>query len=339
MRLNNIFNRKKDEIAVPLFGEAFLRRLERYNFHTASSLRGGLSGERRSRRLRPALDFSDHRPYTHGDDLRHVDWNAYSRHEELFVKLGEAPQSINVHILLDYSRSMAWSPSQNPDVVEKSVEDIKSPKWDSARRLAGALGYLGLAGGERVIITSFANEMSENFGPTQGKRQIIPLLQFITTIMPASPPNPGSTSGLVGSLASYAHQHSSGGLLILISDLLDTATTDTDGIDNEGEELAEGLRYFPPPRWQVLVIHLLSEAELHPTIEGDYDLQDVETGESLPFHVDEAMVAQYRLRVRRWCTQVQSACGRRAATYARVLAEWPFEQAVIPYLRQRGAIQ
>lgn len=338
MKLNNIFNRKKEEITLPLFDETFLRRLERYSFHTAPALRGGLSGERRSRNLRPALDFSDHRPYTHGDDLRHIDWNAYSRHEELFVKLGEAPQSINVHILLDYSRSMAWSPSQNPELVdENNIEDVKSQKWDSARRLAGALGYLGLSGGERVVITSFANTMGKSFGPTQGKRQVIPLLQFITTIMPASPPQPSRTSGLVSSLASYARQHSRGGLLVLISDLLDTVTTD--GTDEEWEELAEGLRYFPPPRWQVLVLHLLTEAEMHPKIAGDYDLQDVETSEILPFHVDEAMVAQYRLRVRRWCSQLQSACGMRAATYARVLAEWPFEQTVIPYLRQRGAIQ
>lgn len=335
MWVNNLLKRNQDSSTLPLFDEAFLRRLERLSFRTAPTLRGGLSGERRSRNLRPALDFSDHRPYTPGDDLRHIDWNAYSRHEELFVKLGEAPQSVNVHILFDCSRSMVWAPAANTDANQLSLS--QSRKWYSARRLAGALGYLALAGGERIEVTSFAYELGQNFGPTQGKRQAISLLDFVTTINPASPPKRGAQSGLVKSLAEYARRHSQGGLFILISDLLDTAAPVESA--GEWEELAEGLRYFPSPRWQVLVLHLLTEAELNPPMEGDIDLQDMETGEVLPFHMDEDTLAQYRLRVHRWCAQLQAACARRAATYARITAEWPFEQAVIPYLRQRGAVQ
>ena len=338
MWTKRIFNRKQEAAAQPLFGEAFLRRLERLSFRTAPTLRGGLSGERRSKNLRPALDFSDHRPYTPGDDLRHIDWSAYSRHEELFVKLGEAPQSINVHILLDCSRSMVWAPSQSPETIERNLSVPHSAKWDSARRLAGALGYLGLAGGERVEIAPFAYTMGQSFGPTQGKRQSVALLNFVAQLSPAAVPDGNrAKSGLVKSMAGYARSHAQGGFLIIISDLLDTAVPA--GTNGEWEELAEGLRYFPAPRWQVLVLHLLSEEELHPTLEGDFDLQDLETGQSLPFHLEESVLAQYRLRVRRWCGELQSACARRAATYARITAEWPFEQAVIPYLRQRGTFQ
>jgi hypothetical protein len=103
--------------------------------------------------------------------------------------------------------------------------------------------------------------------------------------------------------------------------------------------LAEGLRHLTPPRWQVQVVHLLTEEEVRPTLEGDLDLQDTETRESLPFHLDEQTLAQYRLRVRRWCANLQSICAQRGATYARILAEWPLEKAVVPYLRQRGVIQ
>jgi hypothetical protein len=86
-------------------------------------------------------------------------------------------------------------------------------------------------------------------------------------------------------------------------------------------------------------MHLLSQHELTPEFEGDIDLQDMETGETLPFRFDRQTLGQYRLRVRRWCGELQSACGQRGATYARIMAEWPFEQMVIPYLRQRGTIQ
>ncbi|NJN97566.1 MAG: DUF58 domain-containing protein [Anaerolineales bacterium] len=335
MRLKTIFNRPK-ESSLPLFDEAFLRRLERLSFRTIPALRGSPLGERRSRNLRPALDFSDHRPYSHGDDLRHVDWNAYGRHEELFVKLGEASQSVNIHILLDCSRSMGWTPSG-----KAARQPAGYSKWDAARRLAGALGYLGLSGGERVEITPFGHTLAEGFGPTEGKRRVVPILKFLSKTIPLPPAKGETGGGLVASLNSYARTHPGGGLLILISDLLDTITPAAVSSPHEGqagEGLAESLRYLVPPRWQVLVVHLLTEEEVQPTLSGDYDLRDSETEESLPFHLSDAVLTQYRLRVRTWCAELQSACGQRGATYARVLAEWPLEQAVVPYLRQRGVV-
>jgi uncharacterized protein (DUF58 family) len=327
MRLN-IFNRQQtQEAALPLFDEAFLRRLERLNFRTAPSLRGDLLGERRSRNLRPALDFSDHRPYSTGDDLRHIDWNVFGRHEELFVKLGEATQSVTIHVLLDRSRSMAWEPSW---------VDRPKNKWTSARQLAGALSYLGLSGGERLVITGFAQELGQKFGPTYGKRRAISALQFLSTLAPV-PPSKEAEGSLARGLATYARTYPQGGLLILISDLLDAAASLDTG--HGADWLAEGLSHLAPPRWQVMVMHMLSEQELNPTLEGDFDLQDVETSESLPFHLDHHTLSQYRLRMRRWSEELRQACAQRGAIYAQVMAEWPFERSVVPYLRRRGVIQ
>jgi uncharacterized protein (DUF58 family) len=336
MRFRRIFRRGVQDSSAALFDEAFLRRLDRLSLRTAPYLRGALWGERRSRNLRPTFDFSDHRPYAGGDDLRHVDWKVYGRHEELFVKLGEAPQSVDVHILLDLSPSMAWSSGQS--------QGEKPAKWDATRRLAGALGYIGLVGGERVAITPFGTDLHESFGPTRGKRRVVNALQFLAEIEP-TPARRDRVGGpsLAGILTDYARVYRSGGLLILISDLLDPADPLLSWADEKDARrcggLAEGLRHLPSPRWQVLVLHLLSRYELEPTLEGDVDLQDVETGERLPFHLDEQTMSRYRRRVHIWCDQVKLACAQRGASYSRVLAEWPFERAVIPYLRQRGAFQ
>lgn len=333
MWLNNFFSRKQQASPLPLFDETFLRRLERLSFRTAPSLRGVTSGERRSRELQPALDFSDHRPYTRGDDPRHIDWKVFARQEALFVKLGETTQSINVHILFDCSPSMIWDISTKD--VDTPLDQIRSSKWNGARQLAGALGYLALSGGERLLITPFAGQLGESFGPTQGKRQAVSALQFISTLRTV--PQTGSEAGLISSLMTYSRRHPSGGILIIISDLLDAAASAEAG--QGAENLVESLRYLTPPRWQVLVMHLLSQQELNPALQGDYDLQDLETGQALPFRLDEQTLSQYRLRVRRWCNELSHACNRRGATYTRVLAEWPFERAVVPYLRQRGVIQ
>ena len=336
----NIFKRKSKISPLPLFDEAFLRRMERLSYRTAPALRGGMVGERRSRNLRPALDFSDHRPYVSGDDLRHVDWYAYARHKDLFVKLGEATQRIDLHLLLDASRSMGWQPSDHfRTAAEANAGQLLASKWDMARRMAGALSYLGLASGERVKLTSFAASLEDGFGPVQGKRQVMPVLDYLSQLAPSLLGGvTDEVSGLATSLAAYARANPKGGLLLIISDLLDTAV-DAAGQAGEAEILAAGLRHLPAPRWQVLVMHLLTQQELQPTLSGDFDLEDIETEESLPFRVDEPTLAQYRLRVRRWCATLQSACARRGATYSQILAEWPLEQKVIPYLRQRGLFQ
>jgi uncharacterized protein (DUF58 family) len=345
MRFTNVFNRQPKESALPIFDEAFLRRPERLSFRTVPSLRGAMLGERRSRSLRPALDFSDHRPYAPGDDLRHVDWNAYGRHEEMFVKLGEATQSVTIHVLLDCTRSMTWASNKtlgSRQDTSAATRLAAVSKWDGARRLAGALTYLGLASGERLVITPYAYKLGESFGPTQGKRQVVRLLQFLSALdAETTQPLQEAEGGLVHSLITYAKTHPAGGALVLISDLLDTASFPSDSaqLSRGPEELAEGLIHFAPPRWQVLVMHLLTQAEVQPGLEGDFDLQDVETGESLPFHFDESTLSQYRLRVRQWSANLQAACASRGATYSRVLAEWPLEQAVVPYLRRRGVVQ
>lgn len=343
MRLNP-FRRQPQpkKVSPPLFEESFLRRLEQLNFRTTPSLRGVMVGEQRSRILRPALDFSDHRSYSSGDDLRHVDWNAYARHEELFVKLGESTQGIDLHILLDHSRSMTWEPAWQPPNQPTNYPTNHPPtqpitKWASARRLAGALGYLGLSGGERLAITPFASELGQGFGPTHGKRRAIPALQYLASLTPAPATAQPVDSGLARCLAAYARTHPRGGLLVLISDLLDAASSIDVG--QGAVWLADGLRQLTPPRWQVVVMHLLTEEEANPTAAGDFDFQDMETGERLPFYLDETTLGQYRLRLRRWYGELQGACARRGAVYTRIMAEWPIERSVIPYLRQRGIVQ
>jgi hypothetical protein len=343
----NIFKRKRKESTEPLFDEKFLRRLERLSFRAAPTLRGVMLGDQRSRNLRPALDFSDHRSYVPGDDLRHIDWHIYAHHEELFIKLGEASQSVNIHILLDCSRSMAWEPQSTSLTLENIISNPagivtlgrKRSKWNVARRLAGALAYVALANSERVRITAFADALGESFGPIQGKKQVIGPLRFLSNLTPALPLEPEDSrneSGLAESLTRYARGHAEGGLLVLISDLLDTFSVEE---GNGGEGLTEGLRYLTLPRWQVLVMHLLSNEEMQPTVEGDFDFEDIETTESLPFYIDRNILVEYRLRMRRWCTRLESICTREGTTYSRVMAEWPLEKKVLPYLRQRGVVR
>ena len=307
MWFKSIFNRKTSGDAAALFDEAFLRRLERMGLQAQRTLRGyPAGGEHLSLNRLPTAIFSDHRPYSPGDDFRHIDWNAYAHHQEIVVKLGEVEQSVGVHVLLDVSRSMAWG---------------SPPKLRAAQRLAAALGYLALAHNDRLSVVPFGVVPQPAFGPAQGKGRLIELLKFIERLQP------DQRTGLAGALMAYARGHTRGGLLVICSDLL------------VPEGLEQALRALPPPRWQTLVLHLLDQRELRPDLAGPIELEDAETGQRLPLTLDAATLAAYRRNVAAWQERLAATCARRGATYAQVLAHWPLEQQVVPYLRARKILQ
>jgi uncharacterized protein (DUF58 family) len=307
MWFKTIFNRKTSADAVPLFDEAFLRRLERLGLQAQRTLRGHpAGGEHLSLNRLPTTIFSDHRPYSPGDDYRYVDWNAYAHHEEIVVKLGEVEQNVGVHVLLDVSRSMAWG---------------SPPKLRAAQRLVAALGYLALAHHDRLSLVPFGAAPLPPFGPAQGKGRLVELLRFIERLQPDQP------TALARALMAYARHNQRGGLLVICSDLL------------APEGLEQALRALPPPRWQTLVLHLLDQRELRPELSGPIELEDAETGQRLPLTLDTATLAAYRRNVSEWQERLAATCGRRGATYAQVLSHWPLEQQVVPYLRARRILQ
>jgi uncharacterized protein (DUF58 family) len=287
----------------PLFDETFLRRMERLSLQAQRTLRGNpSSGQHPSRHYLPTSVFSDHRPYTPGDDLRYVDWNAYARQNHMLLKLGEAEQDVNVHLLVDCSRSMLWG---------------QPPKWRLARQIAGALGFLAMAHSDRLHVVPFGNAIARPFGPAQGKGRLIEMLQYIEHMAVQE------RTDLAPVLRSYARSFATGGILVLISDLLDPAN------------LAEVLRACSPPRWQVLVLHLLDPRELRPELQGPLELEDRETGLRLELDLDAETLADYQQRARAWMENLGQACARRGATYTQLATHWPLERKVVPYLRAR----
>src|SRR5437762_487689 len=111
-----------------LLDGAFARRLERLTLVSRKRLIGQGQGDRRSLRKGSSLEFADYRHYVEGDDPARVDWNIYSRTDTLFVRLYEEEEVLNVHLVLDASRSMDWG---------------EPSKLRYARRVAAALAYLG----------------------------------------------------------------------------------------------------------------------------------------------------------------------------------------------------
>lgn len=313
MWLRTIFRRRRlREASVPqtALDERLLRRVERLVLASARKLPGGISGAHLSRRRLPAPTFSDHRPYTAGDDLRYVDWNAYARLDHLHLKLGEAEQDIRVHLLADSSSSMDWG-------------DGDRNKLHYTRLLSAAIGYIALASGDHLRVRSFGAARAPGWGTASGRHRAAELLQFLGNMQP------GGSQTIQATLEQAArdlHPDPRGGLLIIISDLL------------HSDGLPDALLRFQPPRWQVLVLHVLHPQELRPELRGDAELLDSESQARLVLEIDRPALDQYVQAVHSWCDALADTLGRYGVAYARLATDMPLERAVIPYLRVRGVL-
>src|SRR5207247_6373644 len=143
------------------FSPEFLAQLERLSLLSRRAFRGSVKGERRSPRRGHSVEFADYRAYGHGDDLRYVDWNIYGRLDRLHVKLFVDEEDLCLHLLLDASASM----------------DFGAPtKLEYGARLAAALGFVGLVGGEGVGVGGLREGGGEGCLPARGRSQVAGLL-------------------------------------------------------------------------------------------------------------------------------------------------------------------
>lgn len=287
-----------------LFDESFLRRLERLAILSKRALAGEIQGERRSPRRGQSVEFADYRNYTRGDDFRQIDWNVYARLERFFVKLFVEEEDLTVHLVVDTSRSMDWG---DPTKL-----------W-YAQRAAAALGYIALAGFDRVTVAAVESALREQMPPRRGKGQVFALFEFLAGL------RADGATNLAVALKRYARQVRRPGPLILLSDLLDP-----------GWQV--GLRALQVRPFEITVLHILAPEELDPPLEGDLRLIDVETGQAVEITADFDLLERYRQDVHAWRDEIRRFCGRRGIAYVPLDTRVPFEELVFALLQRRGVV-
>ena len=191
---------------MPLFDSDFLKRLEYLTLVSKRMFRGQLLAQRRTKQLGGGIEFADHREYTHGDDLRYLDWNVFARYGDLLLKRFQEEQDLHVYILLDTSPSM--------NVATTTGESLS--KFDYARRLAAALAYIALADLDRVAIFAYANEVLAEMPLTRGKDRVLSVLRFLEGLKTS-----GSSTNLARVVRGLVNRTQKPGLAIIISDLFD----------------------------------------------------------------------------------------------------------------------
>src|SRR6186997_1074719 len=120
------------------FEDDFLKKLEYLHVISRRAFAGQNRADRLARKRGSGLEFADHRQYSPGDDVRHIDWKAYKRLNRLLLRLFDEEQDLSIYLFLDASQSMA-----------------NDGKFEQAKRIAAALCYIGLVHLDRVTIVPF----------------------------------------------------------------------------------------------------------------------------------------------------------------------------------------
>ena len=129
------------ETATPaLLDPEFLHKLEQLELVSKKIFVGRMKGERKSKRRGSSVEFADHRQYSVGDDLRHIDWNVYGRLDRLFLKLFLEEEDLHFYTLLDTSLSMDFGRADQAPLWEASrcglgVHRPGEPRPGDARHL------------------------------------------------------------------------------------------------------------------------------------------------------------------------------------------------------------
>ena len=215
---------------------------------------GFLSGLHRSPYRGFSVEFAEHRPYQPGDELRYLDWKVVGRRDRLYVKQYEEETNLRATIVLDVSRSMAWS----------GDPEHRLSKFDYATRLAAALALVLLRQRDATGLIGFDDEVRCALAPRSRPGQWHLLVRALLDLAPG-----GGTAAerALGRVTGLLRRR---GLVVFISDLL---------VDRDLVLLA--LRYLRHRGHQVAVFHLMDPAEVDLEAAGQARFVDPETREGV----------------------------------------------------------
>ena len=280
----------------------FMARLDKFDLLSRKMLAGKMKGERRSKRRGQSVEFADFRNYVLGDDLRFIDWNIYGRLDKLFVKLFQEEEDLALYVLIDTSKST----------------DFGDPhKLMYMKRVAAALGYIGLVNYNRVSITAISDKVTADTGGLRGRRRVSTMLEFIDGLEPTGPSDFGAAC------KRFALTHRSKGVLVALSDFFDKS-----GFEN-------GLRYISGGRYDTFAVQILSPQEIDPPMTGDLKLRDIEDSDTAEVSITRPLIEKYKNNLNAYCLSLKDYVTRRGDSYLFSSTSVPFETLVLNYLRER----
>lgn len=271
---------------------------------------GFLTGRHRSPYHGFSVEYLDHRAYTPGDDLRSIDWKVLARTDKYHVKLFEDETNLRAHILLDCSRSMSYTSDERQFPTKLAYGSL----------LAAALAHLMLHQKDAVGLVLFDSEVRQHLPPKARPTQFRQILELLDHSMSREDTNVGAV------LHDIAERIPRRGLIIVISDLID---------DEAG--IAGGLQHFRHNRHEVIVFHLMDDAELTFPFDRLTRFKDIEGAGRLTAN-PRSLRERYLARIHTFLENLKTICYERNVSYELACTKEPYDQFLAAYLEKRSRL-
>ena len=291
-----------------------IQQVSRLDLRARFIVEGFIAGLHRSPFQGLSTEFSEHRKYVQGDDLRTIDWNVYARTDRVYVRKYQAETHLDCHLLVDASASMGYV----GDVGSRRRAHHHAGKLDYAIHLAAALGYLVTKQQDAIGLGILGEGLQTLLPPRSRRADLVQLLATLAAIKPQG--RTGLARGIHEALQRIPHR----GVIVVISDLLTDA----------GDTL-EALHHTRFRGHDLIVMHILDVAEVRFPFEGAVRLEDPETGASLEAEAD-GVRAGYIKALADWRAQLQDRITALRGDYVPLDTSMKFDKALVEFLIQRS---
>jgi uncharacterized protein (DUF58 family) len=284
-----------------------IRQISRLDLRAQFIVKGFLHGLHASPFHGFSVEFSEHRKYTPGDDPHDIDWLVYAKTDKYYVRKYEAETNITGYLVMDLSSSMAYTYRQ------------ELTKFDYAICLAAALCYLMIHQNDPVGVVTFADQIN-NYLPPKSKRQHIGnILSLLANLKPTGQTDAGRSLIQLAAML----KHSS--LVMVFSDLL-----------AETEPIISALRRLRHGGHDVILFHILDEAEVDFPFAGLVELEEPESNQRLELNAD-SIRSDYLQEVKAFREMYRRECFQSGIDYVPLDTSMPFDRALTEYLTMRRA--
>lgn len=289
------------------FDPAGLARVGNMELVARQVVEGFLTGRHRSAYHGFSVEYLDHRAYTPGDDVRALDWKLLARTDKYYCKLFEDETNLRAYVLLDCSNSMAF-------------ESGGINKLTYGCYLAAALTHLMLCQNDAVGLVLFDSRVRTYLPPRARPTQFRHVLDALEDVAPAGDTDVGPV------LHEVADRIRRRGLVILISDLIDDEAS-----------IANGLQHFRHDKHEVIVFHVMDDAEIHFPFERLTRFRDME-GSGTVVTNPNTLRARYLERIHTFVEQLKTDCLDRKVSYTFANTAQPYDELLAEYLDTRSRL-
>ena len=283
-------------------------KLRNLNLLVRQAVEGFISGLHKSPHRGFSVEFSEHRAYTPGDDLRHMDWVAWARSDRFYIKQYEQETNLRAYILLDVSNSMGYR------------YGVEQTKFSYGCFLAACLSYLMCRQQDVVGMIAFDEQVRFHLTPAGTPAHLDRVFTHLEKLAPAS------GTAIAPTFHELAASIAKRGLVIVISDLYD-----------DPGEIIKALQHFVYKKHQIIVFHVLDAAEVQFPFTRTMSFVDMETGEKL--QVDPRYVkAAYMSEMQAFIEYYRKECSDRNIEYVLTTTDTPYDRMLLDYLARRKAL-